>query len=121
MIRTYFILFIQFLFVFTSIAQELKKKVVIEGFVTSPAIYGGFTPRAYQTFAQFGDRHTLDEYEIIIVHGDCYNCSGADFDTIHDGMYHEDYAKGMNSIGANGFPNVSLDRTPAVACIRHSD
>ena len=92
----------------------LKKKVVIEGFVTSPAIYGGFTPRAYQTFAQFGDRHTLDEYEIIIVHGDCYNCSGADFDTIHDGMYHEDYAKGMNSIGANGFPNVSLDRTPAV-------
>jgi hypothetical protein len=115
MIRTYFILFIQFLFVFSSLAQDVKKKVVIEGFVTSPAIYGGFTPRAYQTFAQFGDRHTLDEYEIIIVHGDCYNCSGADFDTIHDGMYHEDYAKGMNSIGANGFPNVSLDRTPAVA------
>ena len=114
MIRTYFILFLQFLFVFSLLAQDVKKKVLIEGFVTSPAIYGGYGPRAYQTFAQFGDRHSLDDHEIIIVHGDCYNCSGADFDTIHDGMYREEYAKGMNSIGANGFPNVSLDRTTAV-------
>lgn len=98
----------------STFAQNVKKKVLIEGYVTSPAIYGGYGPRAYQTFAQFGDRHSLDDHEIIIVHGDCYNCSGADFDTIHDGMYLEDYSKGMNSIGANGFPNVSLDRTPAV-------
>ncbi len=96
-------------------AQDVKKKVLIEGYVTSPAIFGGFTPRAYQTFAQFGDRHSLDDHEIIIVHGNCYNCSGADFDTINDGMFHEEYAKGMSSIGANGFPNVSLDRTTAVA------
>ena len=112
--RKYTLLLLPLLFITSLHAQEAKKKVVIEGLVTSPAIYGGYTPRAYQTFAQFGDRHTLDDYEIIIVHGDCYNCSGADFDTIHDGMYHEDYTKGMNSIGANSFPNVSLDRTTAV-------
>ena len=96
-------------------AQDVKKKVLIEGYVTSPAIFGGFTPRAYQTFAQFGDRNSFDDYEIIIVHGNCYNCSGADFDTINDGMFHEEYAKGMNSIGANAFPNVSFDRFPAVS------
>jgi hypothetical protein len=112
--NTILLLLVQFLFVFSVQSQEVKKKVVIEGYVTSPAIYGGFTPRAYQTFAQFGDRNSLDDYEIIIIHGNCNNCSGADFDTIDDGMYLEDYSAGMNSIGANGFPNVSLDRHPAV-------
>lgn len=71
--RKYTLLLLPLLFITSLHAQEAKKKVVIEGLVTSPAIYGGYTPRAYQTFAQFGDRHTLDDYEIIIVHGDCYN------------------------------------------------
>lgn len=106
---------IVFIFLFnfiitSSFAQEVKKKVVIEGYVTAPAIYGGHAPKAYQTFEQFGKNNTLEEYEIIVVHGDCYNCSGVDFDTIYDGMVIENYSKGMDSLGACICPSVTLNR-----------
>ena len=77
------LLFLFHFIINASFAQEVKKKVVIEGYVTAPAIVGGYAPKAYQTFEQFGKSNTLEEYEIIVVHGDCYNCSGVDFDTLY--------------------------------------
>ncbi len=119
--RFYIVLLLSSLFAFPTQAQEVKKKVVIEGFVTSPGIFGGFCPRAYQTFAELGDIKSQEDYEIIMVHGNCYNCSGADFDTINDGMYHPAYAKGMNSIGADAFPQASLDRHEPIAVLYTKD
>ena len=121
MMRFYIVLLLSSLFAFPTQAQEVKKKVVIEGFVTSPGIFGGFCPRAYQTFAEFGDIKSQEDYEIIMVHGNCYNCSGADFDTINDGMYHPAYTKGMNSIGADAFPQVSLDRHEPIGVLYTKD
>jgi hypothetical protein len=108
--KIYLLLLFQFLYFSFSQSQEVKKKVVIEGYVTAPAVIGGYAPKAYQTFDKFGKNNKLEDYEIIVVHGNCYNCSGVDFDTLYDGMYHDNYSKGMDSLGACICPSVTLNR-----------
>ena len=57
-------------------AQDYTRRPVLESLVTSPAVYGGFSPRTYLAIEELKDEVDLSGFEIINVHGDCYNCSG---------------------------------------------
>ena len=94
-------------------AQDYTRRPVFESFVTSPAVFGGWCPRMYQVVEHLKDNIDLSGFEIINVHGDCYNCSGEDWDTIHDAMYLRvpEYADSMKLIGFTGWPQYLFDRT----------
>lgn len=94
-------------------AQDYTRRPVLESYVTSPAVYGGWCPRQYEQIELLKDEVDLSGFEIINVHGDCYNCSGEDWDTIHDAMYLRvpEYADSMRLIGFTGWPQLLFDRT----------
>lgn len=94
-------------------AQDYTRRPVLESYVTSPAVYGGFCPNTYLAIELLKDEVDLSGFEIINVHGDCYNCSGENWDTIHDAMYLRvpEYADSMRLIGINAYPVSLFDRT----------
>jgi hypothetical protein len=111
-----FVIFNALFLVFTTslnAQDDYTRRPVLESYVTSPAIYGGFSPRQYLSIELLKDEVDLSGFEIISVHGDCYNCSGEDWDTIHDAMYLRvpEYADSMKLIGFTGFPQLLFDRT----------
>lgn len=113
-IRKYLVISGLFLALTTTLnAQDYTRRPVLESFVTSPAVFGGYCPRTYLAIEQLKDEVDLSGFEIINVHGDCYNCSGENWDTIHDAMYLQvpEYADSMRLIGINAWPSSLFDRT----------